>query len=151
MSSLLGAILRQILSQLPTVPAPIAELVRTSCHKRRRTVASTDDIFHVLRLLQPPLKRLFICVDALDEYDDSESFLAACSRFPSIASFFFIGRRSIAQAVRSAFHKTIVHIVEPQNEDIGAFLSSWLENERHSQPDLIPPNLCSDAENTILR
>ncbi|KAK0623897.1 hypothetical protein B0T14DRAFT_190945 [Immersiella caudata] len=149
-TTLLGTLVRQLLSQFELMPDPVAEFVRIECVKNQKSAARPNDIHRTLELLQPQIKRLFICVDALDEFRDSEAFLAACHRFSSIpTSFFFIGRPSIASSVRSAFRGTDIHTIQHQNRDIEAFVSLRLESERHRHVELTPAWLADQIQVTV--
>ncbi|KAK3684241.1 hypothetical protein B0T22DRAFT_444189 [Podospora appendiculata] len=148
-TALLGALLRQLLSQFEVVPAQIADLVHYACVKLRRSTARIDEMFQILEMLKPHVKRLFVCVDALDECSDAENLVAACQKFSTTASFFFIGRQSIARVVRRVFPATIIQAMEPQQADIDAVVSSRIEKERSRQPDLMPDGLASEIRTAI--
>lgn len=150
LTSLLGAILRQLLSQFELMPTPVAEFIRVARLKNRKAAPRTDDIYRLLDRLCPFVKRLFICIDALDECADAGPLVSACQRLHPAASFFFIGRPSIAQTVISTFPLTFVHTMELQNHDIDVFVSLRLENEQKRQPDLTPACLASQIRSAIL-
>ncbi|KAK3321417.1 hypothetical protein B0T19DRAFT_478518, partial [Cercophora scortea] len=148
-TALLGALLRQLLSQFEAVPAQIADLVHYTCVKLRRSTARIDEMFQIIEMLKPHVKRLFVCVDALDECSDAENLVTACQKFSTAASFFFIGRQSIAQVVKRAFPVTTIQAMEPQQADIDAVVSSRIEKEKFRQPDLMPNGLASEIRAAI--
>lgn len=97
-----------------------------------------DEIHQILALLNIEVVRLFVCIDALDECNDAENFVAACESFPLKASFLFIGRHSIAQVVKRRFPNSSHQAMQPQNDDITAVISARIEEEKARQPDMMP-------------
>lgn len=113
-------------------------MVRHAHIKLGREHAKLDELYRVLNSLKAEFKRLIVCVDALDECNDSEDFIAACRRFPFNTSFLFIGRHSISQQVTQGFPSTIHQVLEPQKEDIYAAIFAKIQNDKEHQPDLMP-------------
>ncbi len=110
-------------------------------------------MYQILGVLESTqtVKRLFVCVDALDECNDAENLVAACKRFPSMVSFFFIGRQSIAGVVKRVFPAAAIQAMEPQNADIDAVVSARIEYEQNRQPDLMPNDLRDEVRKAIAK
>lgn len=137
-TALVGAIVRQLLTQLDELPDDIVKLVRHAHIKMRRSSARMDEIIQVLRHLKGTVQRLFVCVDALDEYKEADKLVAACKRFPLETSFLFIGRPCILQTVKQAFPSVIDRVMEPQYDDVNAVVSAHIEAAKEHQPELMP-------------
>lgn len=97
-----------------------------------------EEIKQVMQLLKPYVKRLFLCIDALDEYNDAIHLVAACREFPVPTSFIFIGRTSIARAVKYSFPRTVERVLVHQTADINAVVSALIDKDESYWPDLMP-------------
>jgi len=148
-TALVGALLRQLLGQFDSLPDKVAEVVRLSHIKLRRPTATIEEMYRVLEPLAPLVKRLFVCIDALDECGDAEHLLTLCREFPLPTSFFFIGRQSITSMVKRVFPDAEVQTIQPQNADIYAVVSEQVEHERARQPELLPPDLAYEIQEDI--
>ncbi|KAF7551889.1 hypothetical protein G7Z17_g4705 [Cylindrodendrum hubeiense] len=147
---LLGAIVRQLLTQFDELPTKVADLVRHAHRKLRRSSARMEEILKVMQYLSPSFQRLFVCVDALDECKDAVELVAACRRFPPNTSFIFVGRPSILQAVRRSYPSAFDQVMEPQYDDVDTVITARVEVEKERQPDLMPDWLVNEIRAEVL-
>ncbi|RSM04101.1 hypothetical protein CEP52_007073 [Fusarium oligoseptatum] len=140
-TSLAGAIVRQLLTQFEQLPKKVAELVRDAHIKHKRSNAKMDEVIMVLTHLSTTVKRLLVCVDALDECKKADSLVAACAKFPLPTSFIFIGRRSIVKTVKQSFPSAIDRPMELQTKDVDAIVLDKIKADKRRQPNLMPASL----------
>lgn len=143
-TALVGALVRQLLCGFRKIPDQISDLVRQAHIKQRRSSCRMEEIKQVMQFLTPYVKRLFLCIDALDEYKDAVHLVAACREFPVPTSFLFIGRQSIAQAVNYSFPRVVERVLDYQTGDINDVISSLVEKDKTYRPDLMPQHLHDD-------
>lgn len=110
-----------------------------------------NEIIKILAHLKPIVKRLFVCVDALDECKDADMLVAACAKFPLPTSFIFLGRRSIIQTVKQSFPNTIERLMELQHNDVDAIVTERVKAEKHRQLELMPDWLMEDIRVEVSR
>lgn len=144
MTALLGALIRQILCDFRKIPDQISELVRQAHIKQRRTSCRMEELKQVIQFLKPQIKRLLLCIDALDEYKDAINLVSACQELPMPTSFLFIGRHSIIQAVKHSFPDAVERVLDFQTADMNAVVSALVDQERIYRPDLMPKSLYDD-------
>lgn len=143
-AALLGALVRQLLCDFRKVPGQITDLVRQAHIKQRRSSCRPEELKQVMQFLKPHVKRLFLCIDALDEYKDAANLVSACHELPVPASFLFIGRQSITQAVKHSFPDAVERVLDYQTADINAVVSALVEKEKTYRPNLMPKYLRDD-------
>lgn len=143
-TALVGALIRQVLCDFRKIPDQISELVRQAHIKQRRTSCRMEELKQVMHFLKPHIKRLFLCIDALDEYKDAMNLVSACHELPLSTSFLFIGRQSIVQAVKHSFPEAVERVLDYQTADINAVVSALVGREKTYRPDLMPKTLYDD-------
>lgn len=143
-TALVGALVRQLLCGFQNLPGQISDLFRQAHIRHRRPSCRMEEIIQVMQLLTPYIKRLFLCIDALDEYRDAVHLVAACTEFPVPTSFLFIGRPSIAQPVKYSFPGTIKRVLDYQTADINTVISALVDKDKTYHPDLMPKVLRDD-------
>jgi hypothetical protein len=149
--SLYGALARQLLSRLDEVPSQLSEMIQEACVKLHRPSARIDEVRQVFRFLEPHYKRLFICVDALDECTVAPKLLDFCKEIPGKASYIFIGRQSTSRLIKRAFPDVVVHNIPPQRDDVSVLIRERITTEREWQPDLLPEVLAIDIHREVLK
>lgn len=150
-TALVGALVRQLLCGFRKVPDQISHLVRQAHIKHRRPSCRMEEIKEVMQFLTPYVKRLFLCIDALDEYKDAVHLVAACRQFPVPTSFLFIGRQSIAQPVNYHFPGIVERVLDYQIADINAVISALVDKDKAYRPDLMPKSLRDDIVAEVQR
>lgn len=143
-TALVGALVRQLLCGFQNIPDQISYLVRHAHVRLRRSSCRMEEIKQVMQFLTPYVKRLFLCIDALDEYNDAIQLVAACREFPVSTSFLFIGRPSISRAVKYSFARTVERVLVHQTADINAVVSVLLDKDKSYWPGLMPKLLRDD-------
>lgn len=143
-TTLVGALIRQILCDFRKIPDQLSELVRQAHIKQRRTSCRMGELKQVIKFLKPQIKRLFLCIDALDEYKDSINLVSACRDLPVPTSFLFIGRHSIVQAVKHSFPEAVERVLDFQTADMNAVVSTLVDQDKRYRPDLMPKSLYVD-------
>lgn len=146
---LVGAILRQFATQLSSLPDKVAEMVRRSRTRLRKPNATVDEMNLVLKELAPQMKRLFVCIDALDECKDAERLVEACRKLTVTPSLLFLGRQSITSTVKRSFPDVDIQTVEPQRGDIHAVISEQIEREGVREPELMSDDLADQIREEI--
>ena len=135
----IGALIRQIMNALKAVPTEIEEAFeRAECEVEGRGLR-VPEVVKLLQAALAPVKRTFICIDALDECPDKHlsqllSSLHTISQVSPGVQLFITGRPH----VRSTAEKYLPGIVQvisisPNSKDIREYLEMELENDLDSE------------------
>ncbi|ETS75072.1 hypothetical protein PFICI_13556 [Pestalotiopsis fici W106-1] len=147
--ALIGAIVRLLLSQFDRLPHKIRDLVTDATVKLRRPNATIDQMHQILSWLEPQVERIFICIDALDEYENAEELVNACRRLPLRKSLLFVGRHSIFQSLRRSYPQSSCRSINPPSDDIEAVIAEGLAKAAARDPSLMPETLKVEIQKGI--
>lgn len=129
--NLLGAIVRQLALGLPLLPDVVTSLYNN--HKADGTFMrpSFNEISKVLSEVVVIYSRVFIVIDALDEFETSNRarFLADVLDLQDIAGVnLFVTSRDI-QDIRERFQQSIILEIRASNEDVRKYLETRIAEE----------------------
>jgi len=143
--NIIGAILKRLVGR--EVPSDIWEAFQEG---RRPLLA---DLVRMLGITIASLPRVFICIDALDEFlprnlpELLESLRDIVRESPR-ARIFLTGRPHVKEVIQRHFTKAVVIPITPNHVDIRNFLEMRLE--RDSEPEAMNNDLRADIVRIIL-
>jgi len=137
-ASMIGALTKQVVNALKMVPTEIEEAFERAKHEVGGRGLQVSESVKLLRAALAPVKRTFICIDALDECPDKHipqllSSLHAVSQALPGLQLFITGRPHIRSAVEEYLPgDTQVIPVNPNGEDIKEYLEIELRRDLDS-------------------
>ena len=134
-TGLFGVLLKQVVSSLE----PIPEEVQRAFENSKRSVGGRrlllPEILEVLAKSLSRLRRVFICIDALDEFPEKhrpelwESLQQIVQKCPN-TRLFLTGRIHIRDEVKQYFLRTAKTLpISPRGHDIGLYLKMRLSRD----------------------
>jgi len=137
-ASMIGALTKQVVNALKMVPTEIEEAFERAKREVGGRGLQVSESVKLLRAALTPVKRTFICIDALDEFSDKHisellSSLHTVSRaFPGL-QLFITGRPHIRSAVEEYLPGGARVIpINPNGEDIKEYLEIELRRDLDS-------------------
>ena len=147
-TGLFGALLKQIVSALEPIPDEVQREFENSKGGVGGLKPLLPDILEMLIKSLSCLRRVFICIDALDEFPLKhrpelwEHLQQVVRKCPS-ARLFLTGRPHLRDEVQKYFPGTAeMLLISPHERDIGLYLRMRLS--RDSEPDVIDKKLEAD-------
>ena len=137
--NIIGAFTRQIVNALEMVPTEIEEAFERAERDVEGRRLRVPEIVKLLQAALVPVKRTFICIDALDECPEKHlsqllSSLHTASQASPGIQFFITGRPNIRSAVEKYLPGGVqVTAISPSNEDIREYLEMELRNDLDSE------------------
>ena len=138
-ANMIGALTRQIVDALKMVPTEIEEAFERAEHEVEGRGLRVPEIVKLLLAALVPVKRTFICIDALDECPEKHlsqllSSLHTVSQASSGTQLFITGRPHIRSVVEKYLPGGVrVTPISPSNEDIREYLETELKNDLDSE------------------
>ena len=136
---MIGALTKQLVNALKFVPIEIQEAFnRAECEVGGRGLQVSEAV-KLLRVALAPVRRTFICIDALDECLDKHvsqllTSLHTASQASPDVRLFITGRHHIRNAVEKHLpESTEVIAISPNSEDIREYLEMELGREWDSE------------------
>lgn len=123
-SNLLAGVWRQIILGID-IPAPIERLYLQ--HVEKRTTPTLDEIHEVLRLTIAAWSRVYIVVDAVDEYPETHrrTLFKQLRTLGSTVTLMITSRSHIPPSPSLPNVKTLA--IRAQNQDIAAYIDAQIE------------------------
>jgi len=150
--NMLGSLLRQLISELGGIPEEVARAFR----KRRRGIEGKGPrISGILEMLRAATatKRIFICIDALDEcapeyrMEVLESLKQILQESPN-TRLFMTGRPYVRSEVERKLDGAATFMsIQPVEEDILRYIRDRLEND--TAPEIMSNTLEADVMRTV--
>jgi len=138
-ANMVGALTKQLVNSLSIVPAEIQEAFGRAEHKVGGRGLRLAEAVKLLGSVLAPVKRTFICIDAIDECSDKhlpqllDSLHTVSQMFQGIR-FFITGRPHIRSAVEKYLPGSIQVIpFSPSGEDIREYLEMRLKHDLDSE------------------
>ena len=138
-TNMIGALIRQIVNALKVVPTEIEEAFERAEREVEGRGLRVPEIVKLLQAALVPVKRTFICIDALDECPEKHlsqllSSLHAVSQASPGIQLFITGRPHTRSAVEKYLPGGVqVTPIRPSNEDIREYLEIELKNDLGSE------------------
>lgn len=155
LNHILGSFLRQFLSSASgTIPSEILDKLRDI--RRRGGKPGTDDNIAMLKTRLHQFKRAFICLDAIDELEQSVRWrlLKILKELgTNNACLFLTGRHHIQNEVQKYFQvveRYIVNISATQ-QDIQEFVKQQIEQDRELNPEAMNEVLAKDIIDAVFK
>jgi len=150
-ANMVGAILRQLVGR-GAVPEDILEEFQQAkkVGGRRPLLA---DLARMLRIMVASLPRVFVCIDALDEFlsrdipELLESLRDIVRESPRMR-IFLTGRSHVKEAITRYFPYVVTISISPNQGDIRNYLEMRLD--RDDEPEAMSNDLRADIVRTIL-
>ena len=137
-ASMIGALTKQIVNALKMVPTEIEEAFERAEREVGGRGLQVSESVKLLRVALAPVKRTFICIDALDECPDKHvsqllsSLHTVSQAFPGL-QLFITGRPHIRSAVEEYLPGGARVIpINPNREDIKEYLEMELKHDLDS-------------------
>ena len=136
---MIGALTRQIVNALKMVPTEIEEAFERAEYQVEGRGLRVPEVVKLLQAALAPLKRTFICIDALDECPDKHlsqllSSLHTVSQMSSSVQLFITGRPHMRSAVGKYLPGSVQVIpINPNSEDIREYLEVELKHDSDSE------------------
>ena len=138
-ANMIGALTKQLVNALKVVPTEIEEAFeRAECEVGGRGL-QVSEVVKLLRAALAPVKRAYICIDALDECPDKHlsqllSSLHAISQVSPGVQLFITGRPHVRSAVEKYLPGIVrVILINPNSEDIREYLEMELKHDLDSE------------------
>ena len=151
-TNVLGAILKQLVGR-----GDIPEDIRKAFQKGKGELGGRGlllaDLVGMLKVATTWPRRVFICIDALDEClpkhlpDLLESLRAIVRESPSIR-IFFTGRPHVQEDIQRYFAEVVVIPISPNRDDIRNYLEMRLD--RDATPEAMSDDLRADIVRIIV-
>lgn len=119
---ILGALLTQLLKSLREIPVTVMEIYEQRVGQNRSL--GLEDSSELLRIACTQFRRVYICLDALDELQPSylEGLLRRLSNVPSASQIFLTGRPHVQKVVQKFVKTDTGIIIEAHESDIRRFV-----------------------------
>ena len=150
---MIGALTKQLVNALKFVPTEIKEAFERAKREVGGRGLQVSESVKLLRAALAPVKRTFICIDALDECPDKHlsqllTSLHTASQASSDARLFITGRPHIRSAVEGCLPAGAQVIpISPSSEDIREYLE--MELGRDLDSEAMSPALRADIMKRI--
>ncbi|KAK6331278.1 hypothetical protein TWF730_004365 [Orbilia blumenaviensis] len=125
--NLLGSLLGQMLSTLPDLPKEVIQLYREN-HQGQKPLEQCD-VESMLLDACKNLDKAYICVDAIDECQNKESFLKSLLKLLPSAYIFITGRPHIPAIIDQHFGGALKITIEANKSDIKKFVAMKLDED----------------------
>ena len=153
-ANMIGAITKQVVNALETVPAEIEEAFRRAEREVGGRGLQVSETTELLRAALTSIRQTFLCIDALDECSDKHlpqllASLRTVSQGSSGVRLFISGRPHMRGAVEE-FLPVGVQVIplSPKREDIKEYYEMELNNDLNSRA--MNPTLKADILKGIL-
>ena len=144
--NIMGAILKQLVSR-----REIPKDIREAFQEGRRPLL--QDLVRMLRIAISSLPRVFICIDALDEFLP-KSLLELLESLRDIVRdspgtrVFFTGRPPVKETVQRYFTKAVTILITPNQDDVKNYVEMRLDKD--DEPEAMSQDLRADIVKMIL-
>jgi len=151
-TNVLGAILKQLVGR-----GDIPKSIREAFEEGKKEIGGRGllhaDLMGMLRIATAPPRRVFICIDALDEclpkyLPDLLQSLRDIIEESSTMRIFFAGRPHVQEDIQGYFPKVVVIPISPNIDDIRNYLEMRLD--RDATPEVMNDDLRADIVRIIL-
>jgi hypothetical protein len=139
--NILGAVLTQLLESLPEIPAAVLEIHGQRVNQRKPL--SLEDSSELLRITCAQFRRVYICLDALDELQPVylEALLRRLCDVPAAIQIFLTGRPHVRKVVQQFAKTDIGIIIEANESDIRRFIEHEIGGPNDLEPEAIDETL----------
>ncbi|KAI9777778.1 MAG: hypothetical protein M1839_008573 [Geoglossum umbratile] len=135
LADLLASLLKQLVQQQPSIPENVKSLYE--CHKEKRTCPSFDEILKELGSVVRLYSKVFIIIDALDEYqtliDDRRLFLRSIFNLQAHAHVNIFTTSRFIPEIEQQFEKCKRMEIRAQHDDILRYLDGRIPYLLRSQ------------------
>jgi hypothetical protein len=146
--NLVGALLKQLLSAIPSLPQEIISHKR-ACEQRQRSLELSD----ALRMFQSTcktFKQIYICFDALDECKDVIELLKFLQNMPHSVHLLMTGRKHVQRIVQHYFKDALSIPIEANEDDIRALIKTRVDEDRIKEPGIMNEELEKEITEKIV-
>jgi hypothetical protein len=146
-----GCLIRQLLELMPDIPAELQIL--SESHEKHKTRPSLKDLHISLKTAIRMYSKVFIVLDALDEYHAGDSarsycFLDELLKLQKLARFKIFATTRINSEIISQFEPCLRSEIRAHREDIRTYIHTRMTELRKIKNQ---PDLQSKVHETILR
>lgn len=147
--SILGAVLKQLLRQLlPEIPETVSKLYeKRVAHEQPLTSA---DAINLLRIVCAQFRKVYVCLDALDEVGNLRDLLSKLRESPSSMQIFLTGRQHIRDTVQEYFKEENCISIEARENDIRLFIEHEIGGDNDLEPDAMDEELRKDIFRKVI-
>ena len=142
-----GAILKQLLRRLPSVPTAIEQGLQ-KLHAEQKPLELGQGM-HMLRTICGSFDRTYICLDALDECQHLDRLLNSLQKAPASVFLFCTGRSHILRVVQNCFPKSGEMIIKAEDSDIKLLIKERINNDRKINSEIMDKALERDIVEQI--
>lgn len=122
--NLLASLLKQLAQSQNPLPKAIRDLYNR--HRKKRTCPSSDEISRLVRTVASLFSRVFVVVDALDEYQASdgcrESFISELFNLQTHSTTSIFATSRFVPEVTSKFDKCTILEIRANDDDVKRYL-----------------------------
>ena len=150
-ASMLGAILKQLVSR-GGIPEHIRETYQKAKNELGRRGLRLPDMVEILKKTIPPLQRIFVCIDALDELAPKhrQEFLKSLQEIVRVSPnmrTLLTGRLHINDEIAKFLSKVVRLLISPAQDDIKSYLEMRLDGD--TTPEAMDAELRADIMRVI--
>ena len=143
---IIGAIVKQLLEQLPTIPEEITEIwMKSGRGKRRPERPELTEVKDALRTTCNSFDRTYICLDALDEFEgyrDLFDFFWNLLRECKSIRLFITCRSHVKDFVWSKYRENVCFVrIEAKDSDIGMLIKERIIDDRKKDSNIMNDKL----------
>ncbi|KAI9926266.1 hypothetical protein MW887_004730 [Aspergillus wentii] len=146
LEDLAASLLKQLAQRQPLFPDTVRSLYNH--HRNTGTRPSLDELLRILYSVTASYSRVFIMVDALDEYNMTSGsltkFLTELFNMQSKHNINLFATSRHNPVIQSAFENSLIQEIRARNEDVQSYLLSHL----HQLPSFVSRN--SQLQNEII-
>lgn len=149
LQQLITVLVRQLLSSGVKIPSGIVDIynqLRKSGNK-----VSVDQAMNMLLLVCAKLDRTYICIDAVDEFDDREKLLEVLKKTPTSVHIFITGRDHVEPLIKSQFEEAIVLPLQASKGDVISLIKNKVMENLAKEPDLMTSEFQDEITEKIVQ
>ncbi|OCK74412.1 purine and uridine phosphorylase, partial [Lepidopterella palustris CBS 459.81] len=145
--NIIGAIIKQLLMQLPTTPEEITAIWQK--HQKDKIPLELVEVNEALRITCKSFNRTYICLDALDECQSFQELLTFLQQAPSSIHLFSTGRNLVEPFFRKKFEHAYTIRIKAKDSDIQMLIQKYINEDREKDPDIMDKRLEQDVMTKI--
>jgi len=137
-----GAILKQLLRALPSIPKELEKVLMKS--HREKNPLELAQLRDALRITSRFFDQIYICLDALDECEHVDQLLSTLKQAPSSVRLFSTGRKHVKSIVQRYFEDTQTILIEAKESDVRILIQEKVNEDRMKDPKIMDAELEQD-------
>jgi hypothetical protein len=135
---LIAAIAKQLLLRLD-IPKRITEIFEELRREGRQI--SLDNALKILHLTCDAFSRVYICIDAIDEFEERDELLESLQKLPPSVRLFITGRDHVQDTIKRLLDQPVTVRIKANESDIRKLIQDRIIRNRKRDPKLMDQTL----------